>query len=492
MDHVTRHRFFGRPRLGETAVPGSPSTVRSVRRLWGAILVISFSTASCSTVGPGERSVSAGARAGGESGAAGDSLADAKGFTESGLISHSQPSVAFPGERVTLAFGPSSCPSEGETCAYTGLLHWRADTTKGDVPLVEQLGSGLLAATLEVPDGATAVEYWVELSTGGTTSRWPPAGHRAFELTVGNEGPSRVDIALPDLTAALAGSASAAPVVVGPWGPGESSFGMDFAGETPVGPASFDVAEDGSVVVVDQANRRLVLVDANGGRRVVPVEISAGISDVRFTAVGDVVVFEEAPAAVVKLFTTDGVLLDSARLGNAIAGGLGRDAAGVWALEGPQQEWRLVVRAGDRAVLAPEEQAVLLGNWAGSSDGGRDLRVSVRPDETRLAVIDSAGAAARVVSLRGGGLNQGALHVAHLDEAGGGLVVQAMYGDTATGHVSVFAVLQLEDGKIASVTVLPESAAAETSPRGRFRFVDGRLYQSRLDDGSYTIVEVGL
>ena len=94
------------------------------------------------------------------------------------------------------------------------------------------------------------------------------------------------------------------------WGTGATEVGLEQGRNlTPIGGSSFDVEEDGSVVVLDEANKRLLRWRGRGMPEAVPLAINGTIADLSIDADGTIYVLE----------TTGG------KEGNALLRTFGRD-----------------------------------------------------------------------------------------------------------------------------------------------------------------------
>ena len=103
-------------------------------------------------------------------------------------------------------------------------------------------------------------------------------------------------------------------IVSGGWGSRSFEFGID--AESRVGPTSFDVAEDGRIVIADQENRRLVI--ASGlQRRILGVRLPDQFVDVAVSSSGpNVLVIKGGPGSRVQQYSWSGKLTATEVAGN--------------------------------------------------------------------------------------------------------------------------------------------------------------------------------
>lgn len=103
-------------------------------------------------------------------------------------------------------------------------------------------------------------------------------------------------------------------IVSGGWGSRSSEFGID--AESRVGPTSFDVAEDGRIVIADQENRRLVIVTGQQ-RHILGVRLPDQFVDVAVSSSGpNVLVIEGGHGSRVQQYSWSGELTATVDAGN--------------------------------------------------------------------------------------------------------------------------------------------------------------------------------
>ena len=162
----------------------------------------------------------------------------------------------------------------GSHCSPSGSVFVRpsGDSTFARLPL-ERERDGLLSALVPARDVRAGFDYYVVMDDGrGRTATLPEAGAEAPQHVWTLDDWSTVDVG-----AAQFGHSRAPSSVVRSfsWGRGDAALGLDSGREqSRIGPSAFDVAPDGSVVLLDQVNRRLVVL-RHGARPVhVPIEFS--------------------------------------------------------------------------------------------------------------------------------------------------------------------------------------------------------------------------
>ena len=81
------------------------------------------------------------------------------------------------------------------------------------------------------------------------------------------------------------------------WGKGEHALGLDSGREqSRIGPSAFDVAPDGSIVVLDQVNRQLVVM-RDGKRSELPIAFAGGEGDLAVAGDGTIYVLDAGGTA---------------------------------------------------------------------------------------------------------------------------------------------------------------------------------------------------
>ena len=177
-----------------------------------------------------------------------------------GEILHTPVLLARAGEPVELSYDVVCGVAKdepGAVCSPKGSVFVRPEgrSTFVEHPLARGR-DGLLAATVPEGEASSGFDYYAEIENGrGRTARLPAraaeAPHHVWPLrswtTVALDDPFRGTRAPDSVAARFA------------WGKGEHALGLDSGREqSRIGPSAFDVAPDGSVVLLDQVNRQLV------------------------------------------------------------------------------------------------------------------------------------------------------------------------------------------------------------------------------------------
>ena len=185
-----------------------------------------------------------------------------------GEILHTPVLLARAGEPVELRYDVVCGVSQKEprvACSPKGSVFVRPEgrSTFVEHPLARDQ-SGLLSATVSVDEASFGFDYYAEIENGRGQNASLPAGaasapHHVWPLrswtTVALDDPFRGTRAPDSVAARFA------------WGKGEHALGLDTGREqSRIGPSAFDVAPDGSIVLLDQVNRQLVVM--RGGNEV--------------------------------------------------------------------------------------------------------------------------------------------------------------------------------------------------------------------------------
>jgi hypothetical protein len=216
---------------------------------------------------------------------------------------HLPPLLRLPGERVTLRFNvfcpaPGDDPFGGAPCDAGGEVFVRT----GRAGPFRQLP---LRRTDDVADGRYAAEVPAELAMSpegfsyyavlrneatGASITVPSGGAAAPQLSLPLEDAVEVDLGTHAFGSTRGADARVASAI---WGtaPGQVVLlrGPSFG---PIGPSSFDVAPNGDVTVLDQANGRVERWRDGHLAAVVPVDVTGGIADMAVEADGSIDVLE--------------------------------------------------------------------------------------------------------------------------------------------------------------------------------------------------------
>jgi hypothetical protein len=328
-----------------------------------------------------------------------------------------------------------------------------------------------------VPAGGFSYSFELRLADGGRVS-YPPGGQRSAIRVVTVQGlPTRTLASVDwDVRAEAASS-----IVLRP-GDGPTQVGFDGHGEEGgvTGPSSFDIGPDGTIVVADHVNDRLLRFSQVGdplGRVALPpidaVDIAITGDAVLATTLGtDAEAIELSPQGEVVGRYPVGYGVTS----RIVAGAVPRVRVG-------SAQW-VPFRSSPGAALSSEAQSRGQTATVPQADGsvgvseliGRDLAlVWTRPDGSR------AGA---VIDLPAGVLAGADYFVRPLPD-GGALAVQGLW-DRA--HFGVAALRLDASGRITSVTLLPEPSTRMAAPFSTVRFAaQGTVWMARDAGESMTL-----
>lgn len=399
---------------------------------------------------------------------------------------HNPPLLVLPDEAVELEYDLVCTQPRpaAESCEREGTVYLRAagEAAYEPIPLVE--GGADLEARLHAPVPPRFLEagrfhYYAELRSGEQTVVLPPGGadvpHRAWVL----DDATAVALGAQsfDLTAAPDGT-----VLAGPWGPGTGELGLESGEErSTIGPSSFDVAPDGTVVVADQNNGRLVRVDPAGGVATVPVDVRSSLPDIAAGDGGTVYVLESsAPdggTPLVKEFDTSGTLVSTSRIAEGIPSKIRLGTDGPVVLQYPSGMWMPPLDLlGDPLEAVEQLTRSTLGLIG--PDGVGAL-VKALPTEIRVALTDGEAILASWRVSRPAlpaDVRFGEVQLAEPYGDGGALLVAAVW----TEEANAFRVLHLgPTGAVGKLTV-DAGDWAEAASVSRFRLgPDGALYQLR-------------
>src|SRR6187549_2071323 len=295
-----------------------------------------------------------------------------------GEILHTPPQLAEAGQPVDLGYDVVCGPTKdepGEACSPKGSVFVRVSGTGEFVehPL-EREADGLLSAEIPVGDGG--FDYYAELDNGrGETATLPEAAANAPQHVWPLQSWTTVDLGLERFGQTRSPSSVVSELT---WGKGGQAVGLDSGQEqSRIGPSAFDIAPDGSVVVLDQVNHRLSRWGPGGSSTQLPIEFAGGEGDLAVGGDGTIYVLDAgASQPVVRSFNPAGDLIAGTPLAETTADmvRVGPDGPLVHAY--PSEMW--LPTGPGRPPLAPEEQ--LAGAVAGRSvAGGQAVVVSASP-----------------------------------------------------------------------------------------------------------------
>ena len=242
---------------------------------------------------------------------------------------------------------------------------------------------GLLSAVVRAGQTAKGFDYYVVMDNGrGQTASLPGAGAEAPQHVWPLEDWTTVDIGAVSFGQTLSPTSVVRRLS---WGRGDEAIGLDSGREqSRIGPSAFDVAPDGSVVLLDQVNRRLVLLRRGRRPAHVPIQFSGGEGDLAVDAAGKIHVLDSATRPMVRTFTAAGSPIAAGPLAEATADMIRVGPSGPLVHSYPSEMW---LRTGPgRPPFGPERQLVS-AQPARGADGGLGVVVHASPAVVKLALV---------------------------------------------------------------------------------------------------------
>ena len=383
-------------------------------------------------------------------------------------VLHTPPSFGREGGEVTLRFDVV-CQADGfgTPCVSDGNVYVRPAGESGYRSVrLAHLGETTLAATVAVPAGG--LSYYAVIDDGAGSSDTLPAS--------GAASPQRV-WALPDLTTVALGThvfgharkPETRPVAA-PWGSGAGALGLLTGRELArIGPSAFDLAPDGSIVVLDQANDRLATYGASARpAHYAPIPFGGGEGDLAIGPDGTAYVLEQGAEPVVRTFAPSGAPLAAVPVSGAGVDTLRASPAGA-SLHGYPGEMWLPVGSG-RQLLQPSQQAAQAR--PSRPDAAGDVVVQANDEEALFALVrgDRVMQAWQVTSHT----SLGEIQLAEPYRRGLLVVLRVWRSEKAE-----FVALVLSPNGLTNAFSVDALEWAESAPLGRFKLDGDRLYQLR-------------
>ncbi|HMI99655.1 MAG TPA: hypothetical protein VK488_07480 [Gaiellaceae bacterium] len=402
-----------------------------------------------------------------------------------GEILHTPPLLARASEPIELRYdvvcgGAKDEP--GGTCSPKGSVFVRASGANGFVeqPL-EREPDGLLSAEVSVGDGG--FDYYAEIENGhGETATLPEAAAAAPQHVWPLRSWTTVDLGAESFGETTPPSSVVSELT---WGKGTQALGLDSGQEqSRIGPSAFDVAPDGSIVVLDQVNHRLSRLRPDGTSMQLPIDFAGGEGDLAVGGDGTIYVLDAgASQPVVRSFSPAGDLIAGTPLGEATGDMIRVGSDGPLVHAYPSEMWLPTGRG--RPPLAPEQQ--LSGAQAARTvDGGQAVVVSASPAEARFALVRGGDVVGSWLVRSSTSLGE----VQLAEPYGDGLLVVVRVWDE---NQAVFRVLRLAPDGLAGSFAVDRAEWAETASLSRFRLHGSTLYQLRSDPSGVEIAafEIG-
>jgi hypothetical protein len=389
-----------------------------------------------------------------------------------GEILHTPPLLVQAGRSVELTYDVVCAPSADEPggdCASQGSVFVRAaGATDFDEVSLEREPDGSLSA--EVSPRYTSgpgFDYYAEIDTGGSASAALPAGAADAPQHAWSLG----GWTTVDLGAHRFGDASPPSSILAEfaWGKGPRKLGLDSGREqSRIGPSAFDIAPDGSAVVLDQVNRRLVVASQSAAPTELPIEFGGGEGDLAVGDDGTIYVLDaEGPA--VRSYGPAGDLIAGTPVAEPVADMVRAGPAGPLVHTYPSEMW--LPTGSGRPPLAPEDQ-IAAARAARSVPGGPAVVVRASPAEARVALV--TGDRVERSWLVRSSTNLGEVQLA--EPYGDGLLLVVRLWTEAQAE---FRVLRLGPDGIGKSFAVDRAEWAETASLSRFRLHGSTLYQLR-------------
>jgi len=416
--------------------------------------------------------------------AAGRSAASEKDPARIVDAGHLPPLLRLRGEPVTLRFNvfcpaPGDDPFGGAPCDAGGDVFVRAGRSGPFRPLplrrTDDVADGRYAASVpaDLAGSPEGFSYYAVLrnEAGGASITVPSGGAAAPQLSLPLEHAVEVDLGTHAFGSTRRADARVASAI---WGTAPGQVGLVHGPAFgPIGPSAFDVAPNGDVVVLDQANGRVE--HWRGGRlaAAVPIDVTGGIADMAVEADGSVDVLEPTGSGAgttpeLRSFDASGRLRSKTAIEDRTWSQLREGAEGPEVQQEPSEQW-MPVRRG----LAPLARAAQArgGHPGRTLAGGREL-----------VVFRTGVAEARVAEVAGGHVVRAwritsatPLGEIQLAEPLGNRLVVVVRPYTETQDE--FLVLVLGDRGLERSFSLDSADWAETAPLARFRLAGSSLYQ---------------
>jgi hypothetical protein len=394
---------------------------------------------------------------------------------------HLPPLLMSRGERVELAFDVHCAPADVEDaeagCDVRGAVFVRAAGADAFERIALSPGSADdgRRLTASVPDSIASrpggFEYYAALESPDLGELVTVPGGGADAPHVSRRLENSVDVAL-GRHAFGTGRRLGARLAFAAWGDGAAQVGLEQGRNLPpIGASAFDVDAAGTVVVLDQAHRRLLRwrKGAQAPTRV-PLSVTGTLADMAVGNDGTVYVLESTAEPgrnpLVRRFDDTGRELEAvetAERTSQIRMGLN----GALMLAHPSHHWMPVAADGSPASRAEQRRH---GRSSRALRGGGEIVVFRHANELRVALI-SGRSMTRSWRLT----SETQLAEVQLAEPLGPrlVLVVRLYDD----GIDEFAVLILDRSGVVDRFTLDSADWAETAPLGRFRLVGRSLYR---------------
>jgi hypothetical protein len=264
------------------------------------------------------------------------------------------------------------------------------------------------------------------------------------------------------------------------WGRGDAAIGLDSGREqSRIGPSAFDVAPDGSIVLLDQVNHRLVTLGRGSRSAHIPIAFTGGEGDLAVGGDGTIYVLDSSAKPMVRTFTPAGAPIAAGRLAEATADMIRVGPSGPLVHAYPSEMW--LPTGPDRPPFARDRQ-LESARAARDVRGGRGVVVHASASEVKLALV--RGDRVEHAWVLRGETSFGEVQLA--EPYGDGMLVVVRMWDEKDAE---FRVLRLgSQGLVQSFDVAP-AEWAESASLSRFRLHGSTLYQLRSDPSGIAIAK---
>jgi len=406
------------------------------------------------------------------------------------FITHLPPLLTTGDEKVSLDY-QAVCPGTelvpADTCEAIGSVYVRAGQSgsfTATVPLTRTKAvdgthwvAALPAAIATDPAGFS---YYAEMRdpASGAAATLPAGGAAAAQRSLPMASAQVVRLPAHQFGQARAASKR---VLYAPWGAEAGHAGISDLSEDAmhVGPSSFDVQADGTVVLLDQFNRRLQRWNSSGAfLNAVSVPIDPGTPDISVDDTGTVYLLDtnatqSAKPRLLRVSAT-GKLIDSTTIAEMAASRVTATPSGPIVDLPFSEQWALAYAGGSPAATSAQTRNAQTARTGRAGRAAVATRVGA--DEIRLAetVNQRVLRSWRIQS-------QTPVAEIQLAEPAGAGAVLVFKNYTETQDE--FTVLVLSASGVKSSFNLPSASWAETAPLSRFRLRGNSLYQLGSDKG---------
>ena len=340
--------------------------------------------------------------------------------------------------------------------------------------LTRGIGGRLVAAVPdEIVQSPSGFSYYavIEDAASSASTSLPAAGPAAPQRSYPMDHP--VEVALGAHRFGLVREESAR-VAEAQWGDGAADVGLEQGLHlTAIGGSALDVGRDGSIYVLDEANRR-ILRWSSGQSIVEPVELAIDGTLADLAVADDETIHvlettaEPGRKPLLRSFTRTGTPLGATEIAERSSQLRLGPADDPFALQHPSGQW-MRLAGGDRSFLPPRAQ-VATGRAGRPLPAGGEVIVLSRESEVRVALVNAGRVrqAWRVTS-------ETPLAEVQLAEMQRNMLVLVVR--SFTDARDEFVVLVLDGHGVVDRFSVDSADWAETAPLSRFRAVGGSLYQ---------------